>query len=257
MKIWRALWQVAGATQYCSPDTDPGFAIRRETPKGRSATWEEGEAVRFVMEAWRRGYRGLVCIIAIAYAARFAPVDARSLRLEESRDNGTKLWSATDRAKTGRDALATLSKRIQALVRAYVSTCPATVLPEVPVFVTRRGAAYTKNSLAKDFRDIRKLQFPGDTRQLQDMRRTGAVEAQSGGADPSIISQKMANTVASSAISKRPTCRSIRPPSNWLTKLGRRRIREHRAQPEVETLRPGALKPTLTEPAKSLRKWRG
>ena len=199
MKIWRALWQVAGATQYCSPDTDPGFAIRRETPKGRSATWEEGEAVRFVMEAWRRGYRGLVCIIAIAYAARFAPVDARSLRLEESRDNGTKLWSAIDRAKTGRDALATLSKRIQALVRAYVSTCPATVLPEVPVFVTRRGAAYTKNSLAKDFRDIRKLQFPGDTRQLQDMRRTGAVEAQSGGADPSIISQKMANTVASSA----------------------------------------------------------
>ena len=31
------------------------------------------------------------------------------------------------------------------------------------------------------------------------MRRTGAVEAQSGGADPSVISQKMANTVASSA----------------------------------------------------------
>ena len=75
---------------------------------------------------------------------------------------------------------------------------PADFLPSAPIFLTRRGAAYRKNSLAEDFRDIRRLAFPGDTRQLQDMRRTGAVEAQSGGADLSVISQKMANTVASS-----------------------------------------------------------
>ena len=106
---------------------------------------------------------------------------------EDSRDNGKKLWFEIDRAKTERDALATLSKRTQALVRAYVSTRPATV-SEAPIFVTRRGAEYTKNSLGKDFRVIRKLLFPGDTRQLQDMRRTGAVEAQSGGADLSVIS---------------------------------------------------------------------
>ena len=110
MKIWRALWQVAGALHYCSADHDPSFAIRRETPKGRSATWEEGEVVRLVKEAWRQGYCGLACIIAIAYDAQFAPVDSRSLRLQDSRDDGKKLWFAIDRAKTGRDALATVGR---------------------------------------------------------------------------------------------------------------------------------------------------
>jgi hypothetical protein len=89
-------------------------------------------------------------------------------------------------------------RRLQ-LIRAYVAPLPDNLPPTAPIFMTRTGAAHTKNSLAEDFRDIRKLVFPGDTRQLQDMRRTGAVEAQSGGADLSIISQKIANTVASSA----------------------------------------------------------
>ena len=85
MKIWRALWQVAAAMHYCSADQDPSFCIRRETPKGRSATGEEGEVVRLVKEAWRRKCHGLACIIAIAYDAggrrtdRF-PADLATLR---------------------------------------------------------------------------------------------------------------------------------------------------------------------------------
>ena len=124
MKIWRALWNVAAAMHYCSAEQDPSFGIRRETPKGRSATWEEGEVVRLVKAAWRRKYHGLACIIAIAYDAQFAPVDSRSLCLRDSRDDGMKLWFEIDRAKTGRDALATLSLRTQALIRAYVATLP-------------------------------------------------------------------------------------------------------------------------------------
>ena len=69
-----------------------------------------------------------------------------------------------------------MSRRTQALIRAYVATLPNNLLPTAPIFMTRTGAAYTKNSLAKDFRDIRKLVLPGDTRQLQEVRRTGAVE---------------------------------------------------------------------------------
>ncbi len=56
MKIWRALWNVAAATHRCSAEQDPGFGIRRETPKGWSATWEAGEVVRLVKAAWRRKY---------------------------------------------------------------------------------------------------------------------------------------------------------------------------------------------------------
>lgn len=192
--------------------------------------------------AWRRKYHGLACVIAIAYDAQSAPVDSRSLRLQDSRDDGLKLWFEIDRAKTGRDALATLSRRTQALIRAYVATLPDNLVPAARIFMTRRGAAYAKNSLAKDFRHIRKLVVPGDMRQLQDMRRTGAVEAQSGGADLSVISQKMANTVAPSAHLQRthlPVNQAAVALANGARKLGRRRIRENKAGPRVEDLRPG------------------
>lgn len=74
---------------------------------------------------------------------------------------------------------------------------PVELHPHAPIFRTRRGVPYRKISLSEDSRAIRKIVLPGDKKQLQDMRRTGAVEAQSGGADLSVISQKMANTVAS------------------------------------------------------------
>ena len=248
MKIWRALWQVAAAMHYCSADQDPSFGIRRETPKGRVGDLGGGRG--------RQAREGGLA----AEVPRLWPASSRSpttrnsrrstrarLRLEDSRDDGLKLWFEIDRAKTGRDALATLSRRTQALIRAYVATLPDNLPPTAPIFMTRTGAAYTKNSLAKDFRDIRKLLFPGDTRQLQDMRRTGAVEAQSGGADLSVISQKMANTVASSAHLQKtylPVNQAAVELADEARKRGRWRIRENKAGPKVETLRPGELKPT-------------
>lgn len=62
--------------------------------------------------------------------------------------------------------MGTLSRRTQALVRAYVATLPGNLSPAAPLFTTCTGIAYTKNSLAEDFRDIRKFVLPGDTRQV-------------------------------------------------------------------------------------------
>jgi hypothetical protein len=198
-----------------------------------------------VKEAWRRGYRGLACIIAIAYDTQFAPVGARSLTLLDSRNDGRKLWFDLTRA-TGREALGTLSLRTQALISAYVDAGPADLHPNAPLFRTRRGVPYQKNSLAEDFRDIRKVVLPGDRRQLQDMRRTGAVEAQSGGADLSVISQKMANTVASCQQLQKtylPVNMAAVEQADEARKRGRRRIQENNSAPKVETLGPGKLKP--------------
>jgi hypothetical protein len=50
--------------------------------------------------------------------------------------------------------------------------------------------------LADDFRDIRDILFRGDKRQLADMRRSGAVEADAGGASTADLSNKMANTAS-------------------------------------------------------------
>jgi hypothetical protein len=55
---------------------------------------------------------------------------------------------------------------------------------------------YTKSSLNQDFRAVREFAFGKDEiRQLQDMRRSGAVEGDAGGATVEDQSNKMANTV--------------------------------------------------------------
>jgi hypothetical protein len=52
----------------------------------------------------------------------------------------------------------------------------------------------------RDFREIRKAVFgPEEERQLADMRRSGAVEGDAGGASLADQSNKMANTVAASS----------------------------------------------------------
>jgi hypothetical protein len=58
---------------------------------------------------------------------------------------------------------------------------------------------YSSDRLGIDFRYIRALVFgPHDERQIQDMRRSGAVEAVHGDTKPIKLSAKMANTIATS-----------------------------------------------------------
>jgi hypothetical protein len=61
-----------------------------------------------------------------------------------------------------------------------------------------KPSPYREATLAHDFADIRRVVFPGDKRRLMDMRRSGAVEAIAGGADPARLSAKMANSIGSS-----------------------------------------------------------
>ena len=49
--------------------------LRHSTPDSEGADYDVGEGRQARKQAWRRGYRGLACIIAIAYDAQFAPVD--------------------------------------------------------------------------------------------------------------------------------------------------------------------------------------
>jgi hypothetical protein len=79
MKSWRALYNVLAGMKMCPKGQDPSLAIRRESIPGRTARWSEGEAVRIAKEAWRKGYHGLACVIAIAWDTGFSPVDARTL----------------------------------------------------------------------------------------------------------------------------------------------------------------------------------
>jgi hypothetical protein len=180
------------ALGYCHKP-DPSKAIRRETPKARQEVWREGEVARLVKTAWRRGYRGLACIIAVAWDGALSPVDARKLTFAQMADDGRKVVFCIGRAKTGRAALGTLGGRATALVRAYVASLPGEHLPTARIFRHRAGRPYSKDTLGDDFRDIR---GEGETRTLADMRRSAAVEALAGGAHVAQISSKLANNLA-------------------------------------------------------------
>jgi hypothetical protein len=102
------------------------------------------------------------------------------------------------RAKTGRAAIGTLSRRTEQLVSGYLASLAAERLPEAVLFRTRTGKAYQDARLSRDFESVRELVFPGDERRLMDMRRSGTVEAVAGGADAIGLSAKLTNSISRS-----------------------------------------------------------
>lgn len=235
MKVWRALWQVLAALQYCEAEKDPSFGIRRVTPKGRSAKWAEGEVVRAVKHAWRRGYRGLACLIAITWDTQFSPVDARTLRARHRKASAGRLYfdrTAEGRTKSEAAVLGTLCQRTEALVRAYLEATfgEAEIHPDAFLFLNRSGAPYSKDTLGDDFRDIRGELFGAEEkRQLADMRRSGTVEAAAGEADPLAMAKKMGNTIDQSRELQQtyiPNQLAIVRIADKARVRGRRRLRE-------------------------------
>lgn len=58
---------------------------------------------------------------------------------------------------TRREVIGTLSRRSETVLRAYLAALAVELLPDAPIFRTRGGVPYTKNSLAEDFCDVRAL----------------------------------------------------------------------------------------------------
>ncbi|MBZ9904773.1 hypothetical protein LB557_01965 [Mesorhizobium sp. BR115XR7A] len=208
MKTWRALYNVMAAMKLCPAQQDPSLAIRKTSVPGRRETWTEGEAVRIVKGAWRAGYRGLACIVAVAWDTSFSPVDARTLTPGHAFEAGGDWVFKIQRGKTGEEAFGFLSARTQRLVESYLASLDYELHDAAPIFRTKgfapkeRGGRpriavpYQKNSLVDDFAEVRRLVFgPSEKRRLMDMRRTGAVEANAGGASVESIAAKMGNSI--------------------------------------------------------------
>lgn len=118
MKILRALFGVARAFGEISGN--PTAGIRNKAPAPRSARWREGEAVRLVKAAWRTGYWGVGCVVAVAWDTQFSPADFLSLTSDHSRTDETGPIFEVRRTKTRAMALGTISPRTQRLIEAYL-----------------------------------------------------------------------------------------------------------------------------------------
>jgi hypothetical protein len=198
LRVWRSLWTIMQGMKIAL-GADPSRGVRNRAPAPRHQRWSEGEAVQLVKGAWRYGYRGLACVIAVAWDTQFSPVDVRTLRERHRADFGGRLIfdrQADGRAKTGRAAIGTVSRRTEKLVSAYLSGTER--LADAVLFRMRSGSPYREATPAHDFAAVRAIVFPGDERRLMDMRRSGAVEAIAGGADAVGLSAKLANSIGRS-----------------------------------------------------------
>jgi hypothetical protein len=237
IKVWRALWARMGALRcegnglmYCEPACDPSFQFTNPAAPPRQAVWTEGEAVRLVKQAWRSGYHGLAALLATAWDSQLSPVDVRKLGAAQRRRDATGTWFSTGRTKTGKAAIATLSKRAEFVLDAYLAKFGAEMVG--PIFRNRSGATYSKDTLGDDFRDVRMLVFgPAEKRTLADFRRSGSVEALAGKVDPGTLSAKMANTLSQSNFlhaTYQPTQLAVVREADTARKIGRRRLREQK-----------------------------
>ena len=182
--------------------------------------------MRLAKEAWRSGYRGLAVAIAFAWDTQFSPVDLRGLTVAGIRGEGKDRHLPVERAKSGRAAIGTLGKRSLALLDAYLTKDPCEV---GAILRNRSGAPYSRFTMPDDFAVIRDRLFPKDKRTLADMRRSGAIELQAGGALPTTTAAKMANSISSAnAIHKtyQPVDLDTVRQADSARKIGRQRIRD-------------------------------
>ena len=158
--------------------------------------------VRLVKAAIRRKSLRLAITIAAIWDTQFQPGDVRTLRARHMRVVGTSGEvifdrTADGRQKIGKPAIGTLSKRSRRLLEAYLAKMPA-LAPEAWLLPLSTKRVPAISELTREFRELCEAVFPGDERQLRDMRRSGTVEAFAGGATPADVETKMANSIAQS-----------------------------------------------------------
>jgi hypothetical protein len=200
LRVWRTFWKIMLGMKVART-ANPSTGVRNRAPAPRWQRWSEGEAVRLVKSAWRHGYQGLACIVAVAWDTQFSPVDVRTLTARHRASIGGRLVfdrQADGRAKTGRAAIGTLSARTERLVCAYLAALQIDLHPDAILFRTRSGGTYGRETLGHDFAAVRALTYPHDKRRLMDMRRSGVIEAIAGNAGPLGLSAKLANSIGRS-----------------------------------------------------------
>jgi len=172
-------------------------------------------------------------------------VDARNLRVGDMRRDPIGIWFDVARAKTGREAIATLSPRTARLLEAYLASLPAEPMGAVRIFCNRSGRHYSKDTLGDDFRAVRGKVFgPHEKRQIADFRRSGATEALAGNVPPEKLSSKMANTLSASNRLHRTYAPvqlvSVRDADD-ARKVGRAKLREQKPDKSIRQKRREAL----------------
>ena len=177
----------------------PAAVLKNPQPAGRSAIWLGAQIEDLAAGAAIAGFEGMHFGIRLAWETMFSPIDVRTLRPRQMAQDGHGWFVRQTRGKTGKEAYAALSEALARDLLAYLASQHRTEADDTPILRQRDGLPYrTKDTFAADFRDVRSFMFPGDTRQLLDIRRSANVEADAAGADKKTMGELLANGLADS-----------------------------------------------------------
>jgi hypothetical protein len=180
------------------PYASPAARLVNPQPAGRTALWFGAEVAKLIATAEAQGYAGMALAIRLGWDTLFSPIDVWTIRKSWIRRDAAGQYIARDggRAKTGREAFGYLSAATSAALEAYLEALGVELPPDGLVIRQRNGHAYrSKDTFGDDFRAVRAVAFPGDTRQFLDLRRSGNVEADAAGADKATMALILANTI--------------------------------------------------------------
>jgi hypothetical protein len=138
IKVWRALWKVTAFHEILRPgcrslSRDP----QQRTGAAAGPVGREGEVVRLAKGAWRMGFKGLAAVIATGWDTQLSPVDIRSLTAAQGVRDARGFAFLLERAKTGRAAAGTLSRRAEMIVDAYIAGLGVELLANATIFRNR------------------------------------------------------------------------------------------------------------------------
>lgn len=126
-----------------------------------------------------------------------SPVDIRTLPRKALKRTLEGYYVETERTKTGKQAFGAVSDELGAMLDEYISSLGFELMPDEPILRTRRDRSrYTKARFGSDFAKVRELAFGKDEpRYFMDIRRSGNVEADLGGASADDRAEILANAL--------------------------------------------------------------
>ena len=199
LKVLRALYADAIVRLRLVGFPSPAKGVPNPQPRGRSAIWLGAEVAKLITTAEAEGYKGMALAIRVAWDTLFSPVDVWSATVQSIKRDAGGAYIERDRTKTGKEAFGHLTLATEEAIKTYVEGLGFKLPAEGAFIRQRNGHAYrSKDTFGDDFRAVRKVAFPGDTRQFQDLRRSGNVEADAAGADKATMAEILANTMDTS-----------------------------------------------------------
>lgn len=199
IKVLRALYADAIPRLKMVGYPSPAKGVPNPQPRGRSAIWLGAEVVKLITTAEALGYAGMAVALRVAWDTLFSPVDVWSAPAGARKRDSAGAYIERARTKTDKEAFGYLSQATDEAITAYLEGLGVTLRDDTAFIRQRNGNAYrSKDTFGDDFRAVRKVAFPGDTRQFQDLRRSGNVEADAAGADKAAMAAVLANTIDTS-----------------------------------------------------------